>query len=246
VSLGNDTPSLSLPRKRGRVGVGTARRTFLLLAVLLALATGIGNAESSRDQLRRLVEKCLGTERASDCPALVADQDPADEASCKKTTQIWERSADFVVIRDLKECGCPSSFRHGLAMPLTYVSGVEAEEPPEGIWQFAWDAGRKRFADPATVALAVNSRLQRSQDQLHVHIVELADGARSRFPPGHSANLADLSHVWAEARALAREKNLQDYGVLVTRAPGNGFTLLITEGDFAHSPEGLYTRYRCH
>jgi CDP-diacylglycerol pyrophosphatase len=218
----------------------------LLVSLLLALAAGIGNAESSRDQLRRLVERCLGPERASDCPALATDRDPADEASCKKTTQIWERNADFVVIRDLKECGCPSSFRHGLAMTLTYVSGVEAEDLPEGIWQFAWDAGRKRFADPSAVALAVNSRLQRSQDQLHVHIVELADGVRSRFPAGYSANLADLSRVWAEARALARERNLQDYGVLVTRAPGNGFTLLVTEGDRLHSPEGLYTRYRCH
>jgi len=245
VSLGDDTPTLSLPRTRGRVGVGAPRRTFLLLPVLLALATSVGNAESSRDQLHRLVEQCLGPERASDCPALVADRDPADEASCKKTTQIWERNADFVVIRDLKECGCPSSFRHGLAMPLTYVSGIEADDLPEGIWQFAWNAARGRFADSATVALAVNSRLQRSQDQLHVHIVELADGARSRFPTGYSANLADLSRVWAEAKALAREKNLQDYGVLVTRAPGNGFTLLITEGDRWHSPEGLYTRYRC-
>ena len=202
-------------------------------------------AESTRDQLRRLVERCLGPERAMDCPALVADRDPGDEADCRKTTQIWEKSAEFVIIRDLKECGCPGSFRHGLAMPLTYVSGVEAGDLPEGIWQLAWDAARGRFADPATVALAVNSRLQRSQDQLHVHIVELVDGARSRFAPGYSVHLADLNHVWAAAKALAREKDLRDYGVLVTQTPEGGFTLLVTDGDRWHSPEGLYTRYRC-
>jgi CDP-diacylglycerol pyrophosphatase len=219
-------------------------RFALLVPVLLALAT-VAGAQSSRDQLRTLVERCLGSERAMDCSALVADRDPADEASCRKTTQIWDKNAEFVAIRDLKECGCPSWFQHGLAMPLTYVSGVEAEDLPEGIWQFAWDAARKRFGDPETIALAVNSRLQRSQDLLHVHIVELADGARSNFPPGYSVHLADLSHVWAAAKALAREKGLSDYGVLVTQGAGNGFTLLVTDGDRWHSPEGLYTRYRC-
>src|SRR5262245_59910948 len=96
-------------------------KIFPLVPVLLALMTVVGSAEASRDQLRTLVEKCLGLERASDCPALVADRDPADEAGCRNTTQIWEKSAEFVVIRDLKECGCPGGFRHGLAMPLTYV-----------------------------------------------------------------------------------------------------------------------------
>lgn len=220
-------------------------KRLLFVPILLALLPCIASAESSRDQLRRLVERCLGPERASDCPALVADREPADEAGCRKTTQIWEKSAEFVVIRDLKECGCPSSFRHGLAMPLTYVSGVEAEDLPEGIWQFAWNAARARFSDPAAVALAVNSRLQRSQDQLHVHIVELTEGARGKFPSGNSVKLADLSHVWAAARALAREKDLRDYGVLVTQGPAEGFTLLVTDGDRWHSPEGLYTRYRC-
>ena len=221
------------------------RKILLLVPVLLALATVVAVAQSSRDQLRTLVARCLGPERAADCPALVADRDPADESLCRKTTQIWEKSTEFVVIRDLKECGCASSFRHGLAMPLIYVSGVEAEDPPEGIWQFAWDAARSRFSDPETIGLAVNSRLQRSQDQLHVHIVALADEARSKFPPGYSVNLADLTHVWSAAKALAREKNLRDYGLLVTHAPGNKFTLLVTDGDRWHSPEGLYTRYRC-
>jgi len=219
----------------------SVRKTFLLLSVLLALVAVAASAESRRDQLRRLLERCLGPERAMDCPALVADRDATDETSCRETTQIWEKSAEFVVIRDLKECGCPSSFQHGLAMPFTYVSGVEANDLPEGIWQFAWNAARTRFADPATVALAVNSRLQRSQDLLHVHIVELTDDARSRFPPGYSVNLADLSQVWAAARALAREKDLRDYGVLVTQSASGGFTVLVSEG----SPEGLYTRYRC-
>ena len=220
-------------------------KRFLFVPVLFVLVTVVASAQSNRDQLRRLVERCLGPERASDCPALVADRDSADEASCRKTTQIWDKSAEFVAIRDLKECGCPSSFGHGLAMPLTYVSGVEADDLPEGIWQFAWNTARSRSANPATVALAVNSRLQRSQDLLHVHIAELADDARSRFPAGYSVNLADLSHVWAAARALAREKDLRDYGVLVMQSRGGGFTLLVTDGDRWHSPERLYTRYRC-
>ncbi len=224
------------------------QRVFLLVPILVALATANAGAESSRDQLRVLVQSCLDPKRAGDgtnCPAPVGDSDVADKARCRTTTQVWEESSEFVAVRDLKMCGCPRWFEHGIAMPFALISGVESEDLPEGIWQFAWDAARKRFNDPNTIALVVNSRLQRNQDQLHVHIVGLLEGARDRFPQGYSVNVANLDHAWAAARTLAREKNMLDYGVVVVQGPGETFTLLVADGDRSHSPEKEYTRYRC-
>jgi CDP-diacylglycerol pyrophosphatase len=241
-------PSESVVRLHVLTAHQLVRRAFLLVPILVALAAGNTGAESSRDQLRALVQNCLDPKRAGDatnCPAPVGDSDVADKARCKTTTQVWEKSTEFVAVRDLKMCGCPRWFEHGIAMPFALISGVESEDLPEGIWQFAWDAARKRFNDPNTIALVVNSRLQRSQDQLHVHIVGLLEGARGRFPQGYSVNLANLDHVWAEARTLAREKNMLDYGVVVVQGPAETFTLLVTDGDWSHSPEKQYTLYRC-
>jgi len=223
-------------------------RRVLLVPILVALTTVNAGAESSRDQLRVLVQNCLDPERAGDaanCPAPVGDSDVADNARCRTTTQVWEKSTEYVAVRDLKMCGCPRWFEHGIAMPFALISGIESEELPEGIWQFAWDAARKRFNDPNSIALVVNSRLQRSQDQLHVHIVGLLEGARDRFPQGYSVNVANLDHVWAAARSLARERNMLDFGVVVVQGPEETFTLLVTDGDWSHSPEKQYTRYRC-
>ena len=177
---------------------------------------------------------------------------------CRTHTVEWARNADFVAIRDLVMCGAPepTGLIHGLAMPIKRVEGSEAPHPPPGIWAFAWDVAKLAIGaeNEDQIALLVNpcgprradgTCSTRSQDQLHVHIVELVDGARSRFAPGYSVHLADLNHVWAAAKALAREKDLRDYGVLVTQTPEGGFTLLVTDGDRWHSPEGLYTRYRC-
>jgi CDP-diacylglycerol pyrophosphatase len=130
-------------------------------------------------------------------------------------------------------------------MPFALVPGIESERLPEGIWRFAWDVARKRIDDPGTIALAVNSRLQRSQDQLHVHIVQLLDGARGRFPEGSTVAVDSLERVWAAAKILAQQKNLTDYGVLVVQGPGEKFTVLVVDGARAHSPENEYTRSRC-
>ncbi len=220
---------------------------LLLVAPLTAACVNAG-AASSRDELRVLVQNCLDPNLAGDgakCPAPLDNSDATDEARCRTTTQVWQKSAEFVAIRDRKMCGCPSWFEHGIVMPFAPISGVESEQVPEGIWQFAWDVARKRLNDPNAIALAVNSRLQRSQDQLHIHIVALLDGARDRFAPGDSVTVDDLDHVWAAARTLAREKNLPDYGVLVVRGSGNTYTVLVTDGAWASSPEKQYTRYRC-
>jgi len=231
-------------RIRARLGNALLLAPILLLAVASVYAADA----SSRDALRVLVERCLDPASAGDgskCPAPVGDGEAADEAHCKATTQVWGKNAEFVAIRDRKMCGCPRWFEHGLAMPFAFIPGVESENAPEGIWQFAWNVARKRFDDPDTIALAVNSRLQRSQDQLHVHIVQLLEGARAKFPQGSTVTVGNLGHVWAAARSLAQEKNMPDYGVLVVHGPGEKFTVLVADGAWTHSPEKEFTRYRC-
>jgi CDP-diacylglycerol pyrophosphatase len=130
-------------------------------------------------------------------------------------------------------------------MPLALISGVESDNTPEGIWQFAWNVACKRIDDPNHIALAVNSRSQRSQDQLHIHIVQLLRGARDNFPQASSLTVDNLEHVWAVAKTFAHKKSMPDYGVLVVRGPGEKFTVVVTDGAWAHSPEKDYTYYQC-
>jgi len=130
-------------------------------------------------------------------------------------------------------------------MPLALISGVESDNTPEGLWEFAWDVAGKRISDPNLIALAVNSRLQRSQDQLHIHIVQLLKEARGNFPQGSTVTVDNLEHVWAVAKTFAQEKSLPDYAVLVVHGPGDKFTVVVAEGAWAHSPEKDYTYYQC-
>ena len=228
----------------------TVSKTFLFASILLLPIASVHSAvAANRDALRVLVENCLDPATAGDgskCPAPVTGEaDSTDEARCKATTDVWEKSAEFVVIRDRKMCGCPRGFEHGLAMPLALISGLESDKTPEGIWQFAWDVARKRIDDPNLIALAVNSRLQRSQDQLHIHIVQLLKGARDKFPQASTLTVDSLEHVWSLAKTLAQGKNMLDYGVLVVGGPGEKFTVVVADGAWAHSPEKDYTYYQC-
>jgi len=222
---------------------------LLSMSILFAIAFGHCASAANRDALRVLVESCLDPVTAGDgskCPAPVTgESDSTNEARCKATTDVWAKSTEFVAIRDRKMCGCPRGFEHGLAMPLALISGVESDNTPEGLWEFAWDVARKRISDPNLIALAVNSRLQRSQDQLHIHIVQLLKEARGNFPQGSTVTVDNLEHVWAVAKTFAQEKSLPDYGVLVVHGPGDKFTVVVADGAWAHSPEKDYTYYQC-
>jgi hypothetical protein len=47
--------------------------------------------------------------------------------------------------------------------------------------------------------------------------------------------------IWQIAAALAKQQNLPDYGVLVTKAESGGFRVVVT----AISPGPLFTQYVC-
>ena len=222
------------------------------LCTLLACSTGTGYAQCEdlqrvtarqRDNLTRLLP-CL---RDPVCSKLVATDDLG--RTCRSTTHVWARSADgrFVVIRDLKMCEQPGTandarFVHGLAMPLARVTGVEDAQlgtAPEqnGIWQLAWDAALAKGLLEDEIALVANPPGNRSQNQLHIHIVRRNSAA---LPP--TIALADLSDVWQRAAAAGRDIACRNYGILVHKSGGT-FRLLVEPGDanLEINPESRYT-----
>jgi CDP-diacylglycerol pyrophosphatase len=194
--------------------------------------------------LWRIVTTCIDI-RAADyctqCSSPRTDSPCAHGRGCKDTTEVWEETTDYVALRDVKMCGCEDDFVHGLAIPRSRVTGVEDSKRPNGIWDFAWGVAKKRIKEDAAIALAVNPQGQRSQNQLHVHIVRLALDARQCFAAAISARVRSLGDVWNVAAEKAALAGLKDYGVLVTKEPEDDFLVLI-EGQ---SPEKAYTRWEC-
>jgi len=139
-------------------------------------------------------------------------------------------------------CGCPLGFVHGLALPRARVTGIEDPRRPAGIWTFAWETARRRIPDEREIALAVNPPSQRTQDQLHVHLVRLAPGARGRIDGRMATRSATLDDVWTVAARVAATATLDEYGVLVTRDDASReFLITVTTG----SPEATFTLGTC-
>jgi CDP-diacylglycerol pyrophosphatase len=138
-------------------------------------------------------------------------------------------------------CGCAPGFVHGLVIPRARITGIEDPRCPKNIWGIAWAMTRKRITDEDAIALVVNPRELRSQDQLHVHIVRLRSDARGRFDGARSVRVQDLDEVWSAAAKKNSAPKRQDYGVLVARHRDGGFFVLVDE----RSPEKLYTLWEC-
>src|SRR5215469_14810930 len=128
----------------GILGATVARSVALLV---LVLAAGCATAGSSRDVLRDIVLQCLDPEQPRYCARCRWPQaGTCDlEYPCTRTTEVWAQTQEYVAIRDIKMCGCPAGFVHGLAMPRYPVSGAEDWRRPDGIWRFGWEAARGRI-----------------------------------------------------------------------------------------------------
>jgi CDP-diacylglycerol pyrophosphatase len=182
----------------------------------------------------------MDTGSADYCTTCVS---PREEAGCnhpcRNSTQVWAESRDFVVIRDRKMCSCPDEFVHGLALPRGQVTGVEDPARPEGIWAYAWKAAAQRMPENE-IALAVNPKGKRSQDQLHVHLVRVR---RESLPsdPRKTARIDALNSVWQAAAGKASELAWQDYGILVVKGMNSGYLVVVDDG----SPEYTFTRAEC-
>jgi CDP-diacylglycerol pyrophosphatase len=161
-------------------------------------------------------------------------------SECKKTNEVWALNDQFAAIRDIKMCGCPSSFIHGLVMPRDIVTGVEDPNRQEGIWQYAWDVAIQRI-EPESLALVVNPRSERTQNQLHVHMLRINKATQSNFAQYDPIYIDSLEKVWATTEKAAQNKGLVDYGVLVAKGPLSEYMVLV----MPHSPEAAFTVWSC-
>jgi CDP-diacylglycerol pyrophosphatase len=215
----------------------------LWLACIFLFPLGGLYAMPNSDILLDIVRHCVDPKLenyCTRCRAPIAEVACTPETSCKKTTEVWSSNTEYVAIRDIKMCGCPASFVHGLVMPLQVITGVEDPLRPEGIWQYAWDEATLRMEAEA-IALVVNPQNFRSQNQLHVHLVRLKPQARAEFKSMATETSSNLLNVWKIAAELAKQQNLPDYGVLVSTEESGGFKVVVT----TVSPGHLFTQYVC-
>ena len=190
-----------------------------------------------------IVSQCVDPSTINYCTKCMlprADAKCGNISECKKTNDVWKLNARYVAIRDIKMCGCPTEFIHGLAMPRRVVTGVEDPNREEDIWQFAWDVGMERI-ETESLALVVNPPSQRTQNQLHLHILRLDQNARTRFDQYSTVYVDNLESVWFAAEKVAKSKGLIDYGVLLAKARDGKYLILVSP----NSPEADFTVWAC-
>jgi CDP-diacylglycerol pyrophosphatase len=215
-----------------------------MLVLLSMFSTTTVYASGTRDALWDIITHCLDSsipDYCLQCRSPKTDTPCAVDKDCKDTLSVWDESQDFVLIRDRKMCGCPEGFVHSLVIPKKKVSGMEDPQRPDGIWLFAWNNAKKLIDDEKAITLVVNPSRQRSQDQLHVHVLRLKTDARRHFSEPFTSHIQNLNDVWQAARQNATAASLDDYGVLVAADPAEGFVVLID----GNSPEWLYTQPNC-
>jgi CDP-diacylglycerol pyrophosphatase len=236
-----------------RTPVAAKHRNVFFLGVcafifsLLGLYSADVKALDKSDTLLHIVQQCLQQAKPGYCEQCLVPESRVictGKTSCRATTDLWAEDAEFVAIRDIKMCGCPADFVHGLVLPKLVVTGIEDERRPDSIWAFAWDVAAKRI--PAEeIALAVNAKSRRSQNQLHIHLVRLKPGMEQAINQALEAGVAGdiqrLGDVWRWADQQAHCLHMPDYGLLVMRAPSGGYRVVMT----AESPEYLFTQAVC-
>ena len=193
--------------------------------------------------LLEIVQQCLRTDTPAYCEQCRAPQQIANcpgKTSCHATSEVWAENSEFVAIRDIKMCGCPPDFVHGLVMPKATVTGIEDSRRPDSIWTFSWQVALERLKSHE-IALAVNPLTKRTQNQLHVHVVRLKPGFHDKQSQHVVVSTRDLNAVWRLAQQAADERKMPEYGVLVSAAANGEFLVTLT----SQSPEGQFTQAVC-
>lgn len=215
------------------------------ISILLSLVLSENNVyAASRSGLWDTISNCLditALDYCGICSVPRMESACPGPMTCKTRLQIWSESDNYIALRDRKMCGCPDGFIHGLAIPRVPVAGIEDPKRPSGIWSFAWEVARTRISDNLAIALAVNSSHDRSQDQLHVHIVRLQKDVRNQFAKLSMTQIRSLDQVWDVAQEKAQSLQVTDYGVLVVAHPDGGYLVFIDQG----SIEKKYTEATC-
>lgn len=225
------------------------------LVAALAAAIAIAGCAASRDHpgtgpnaLWTIVSRCVDRQTAAYCSCPPFELSCCGKPSTPDIDVVWARTADFVVIRDLRMCGCPPDFVSALAMPLTRISGIEDPHRPEGIWPFGWDVARAHIRDELAIGLVLNPPAARTQNQMHVHLLRLRPDVRpwldgdAPAPPGvQIVPVPDIDAVFAAVQARVGAEHMRDTGVLVARARRGGWRAVLTDRT---SPQA-FTLNRC-
>ena len=220
-----------------------SKSIFAITACIYVQTQAMALNVARSDILLHIVSQCVDPTKENYCSnCMLPRRDSSCGVSeCKKTNEVWALSSQYAAIRDIKMCGCSTDFVHGLAMPREIVTGVEDLNRQEDIWQFAWDVAIKRI-EPESIALAVNPKSQRTQNQLHIHLVRLDKNARANFSQHSPVYVNSLENIWAMAEKDASAKGLNDYGVLVAQQ-SSGKYLIVT---MPNSPEAAFTQWTCN
>jgi CDP-diacylglycerol pyrophosphatase len=214
----------------------------MLLVVAQTVSTSIVAAVPS-DTLLHIVQACIDPSTQNYCAQCRLPQKSAGcltAPTCRSTVEIWAQDNEFVAMRDIKMCGCPDDFVHGLVLPKATITGVEDPNKPDSIWLFSWRVALSRMSEEDT-ALVVNPRLRRTQNQLHVHLVRLKPESRLQLRLQTVGEVTELSSVWRIAQQAADARKMADFGVLVFRTSPDNFGVVIS----SDSLEGLYTQAVC-
>lgn len=222
---------------------GYLKAIFALTVAVITSSQVFAITVARSDILLHIVSQCVDPSIADYCSQCMLPRRDANcgVSECKKTNEVWALNTQYAAIRDIKMCGCPADFVHVLAIPRAVITGVEDESREEGIWQFAWDVATERI-EADSIALVVNPKSQRTQNQLHVHLVRLDKNARANFSQYAPRYVNNLEHIWAIAKKDARSKGLSDYGVLVAQQSPDKYIVVVTP----NSPEASFTQWSCN
>ena len=219
------------------------RFAFAYLCIHLLVYSEATLASKKSDILLEIIQNCLNVKTTNYCQLCRAPQLSANcsgTSSCSSSIEVWAENDDFVAIRDIKMCGCPSDFVHGLVLPKSVVTGIEDDLRSDEIWQFAWNVAEQRM-QIQEIALAVNPKSKRSQNQLHVHLVRLKSDLNPKLKSSWIGTTEDLSRIWSLASQAAQARQMTEYGVLVTHSPQGGYRVALT----SDSPEWEFTQAIC-
>jgi len=220
-----------------------AKALIFLSLVFWATSQAAPLNVAKSDILLHIVTQCVDPSKANYCANCMlprVDGGCNNTTECKSTNEVWALNNKYVAIRDIKMCGCPSDFIHGLAMPRDVITGVEDVNREEDIWQFAWNIGLEQI-EPNSLALVVNPKSERTQNQLHVHILSLGKNARADFVNYPHAYIRNLDRVWNTAQKIATSQGLVDYGVLVAKESTGQYIVVVSP----KSPEAVFTVWNC-
>ncbi|MER9383575.1 CDP-diacylglycerol diphosphatase [Mesorhizobium sp. M0019] len=136
---------------------------FLTIALLTAAATDVGSASAHRNALWQVVQTCA-----------LAAAHLGSAFPCEEVILPRQGVPGSALIKS------PRYRTEFLLTPLTAVAGVESPsvrwQGSSQLWNRAWKARSKvsaslgRHLPRTAIAMAVNSRTERSQDQFHIHI----------------------------------------------------------------------------